>query len=167
MRARELTMAVGVALLLGGCAGSRTRQDLSRVQSQIGLLEERIAQLERSGDGAIAAMPIEPAVPVAGESVTAEGRPSEAKSSQASAKSSSKASTREIQEALKNAGFYQGSVDGKMGPVTREAVKEFQRVHGLNDDGVVGKQTWAKLSPYADLAASAASGELDAAEILK
>lgn len=161
MRTRELTMVVGVAFLLGGCAGSRTRQDLSRVQSQIGLLEERIAQLERSGDGAIAAMPIEPAVPVTGEPVTAQVKPSEAKSSQAS----SKASTREIQEALKNAGFYQGSVDGKMGPVTREAVKEFQRVHGLKDDGVVGKQTWAKLNAYRDL--SNAGGQANAADTLK
>ena len=52
-----------------------------------------------------------------------------------------------------------------MGPMTREAVKEFQRVNGLTDDGVVGKRTWGKLKAYADL--SATSGELNAAEVLK
>ncbi len=63
------------------------------------------------------------------------------------------ASTREIQQALKSAGFYQGAVDGKMGPKTRQAVREFQRVHGLKDDGKVGKQTWAKLAAYVNMAA--------------
>jgi lysozyme family protein len=36
-------------------------------------------------------------------------------------------------------------VDGKMGPGTVGAVKAFQRAHGLDDDGVVGAQTWAAL----------------------
>ena len=76
-----------------------------------------------------------------------------------------KPSTRDIQQALKNSGFYQGAVDGKMGSLTREATKEFQRVHGLKDDGVVGKQTWTQLSAYATL--SGDSGEVVAAESLK
>jgi peptidoglycan hydrolase-like protein with peptidoglycan-binding domain len=76
-----------------------------------------------------------------------------------------KPTTREMQQALKNAGFYQGAVDGKRGPLTKEAIREFQRVNGLKVDGVVGKQTWSKLSAYADL--SSASGELNAAESLK
>jgi peptidoglycan hydrolase-like protein with peptidoglycan-binding domain len=63
-----------------------------------------------------------------------------------------KPSKREIQQALKNAGFYQGPVDGKIGPITRDAVKEFQRTNGLKADGVVGRQTWEKLSPYLELA---------------
>jgi len=76
-----------------------------------------------------------------------------------------KPSTRDIQQALKNSGFYQGAVDGKMGPLTRDAIKEFQRVHGLKDDGVVGKQTWAQMSSYATLASD--SGEAVAGEFLK
>ena len=76
-----------------------------------------------------------------------------------------KPSTREIQQALQNAGFYQGKADGKRGPLTREAIREFQRMHELKVDGVVGKRTWAQLSIYGD--SSLASGELGAAEILK
>lgn len=33
--------------------------------------------------------------------------------------------------------------DGIFGPLTEEAVKEFQKRKGLKADGVVGAQTWA------------------------
>ena len=51
----------------------------------------------------------------------------------------------EIQKALKNAGYYSGDVDGKIGPDSREAIRSFQRDNGLTADGVCGKQTWNKL----------------------
>ena len=56
--------------------------------------------------------------------------------------------TRQIQTALKNAGFDPGAIDGKMGPRTRQAIKEFQRAKGLTPDGVVGPKTWAELGRY-------------------
>ena len=37
-------------------------------------------------------------------------------------------------------------VDGIFGPKTESAVKAFQRVFGLTQDGIVGKATWYKLS---------------------
>ena len=43
--------------------------------------------------------------------------------------------------------------DGKFGPLTEEAVKEFQKAHGLVADGIVGEKTWAALK-------SAEKGEL-------
>ncbi|PEJ57385.1 hypothetical protein CN692_13305 [Bacillus sp. AFS002410] len=36
-------------------------------------------------------------------------------------------------------------VDGKFGPKTEKAVKEYQKRKGLTVDGVVGQQTWSKL----------------------
>lgn len=63
-------------------------------------------------------------------------------------RASGKASTREIQSALKNAGYYTGNVDGKVGKLTKSAVMEFQKANGLKADGVVGQQTWAKLSEH-------------------
>lgn len=36
-------------------------------------------------------------------------------------------------------------VDGIFGKLTEEAVKEFQKTHGLDADGTVGEQTWAML----------------------
>ncbi|MCB9800018.1 MAG: peptidoglycan-binding protein [Candidatus Omnitrophica bacterium] len=55
-----------------------------------------------------------------------------------------------IQQALKNAGYYRGKLDGKIGPETRSSVKAFQKDNGLEADGVVGRQTWNKLKVYLD-----------------
>lgn len=60
----------------------------------------------------------------------------------------SKDRTRQIQTALKKAGFYKGEVDGKEGPQTKRAIKAFQRAKGLNPDGIVGPKTWEELSKY-------------------
>ena len=166
MKRGHMAMAGVMVLFLSGCAGSRTSQELKRLQSQVGLLDERISQLERATPGWQATEPLQE--PAMGSSLPAgeESAPGSAKrASKISASTALKPSTRDIQQALKNSGFYQGAVDGKMGPMTKEAVREFQRVHGLKDDGVVGKQTWAKLNAYANL--SDTSGEATAAEILK
>ena len=40
--------------------------------------------------------------------------------------------------------------DGKFGPLTEEAVKEFQTSHGLTADGIVGAKTWAALKSAED-----------------
>lgn len=56
--------------------------------------------------------------------------------------------TREIQVALKTAGHYAGSVDGKMGPQTLEAVRAFQRSKGLTPDGKVGSKTAMALAKH-------------------
>jgi peptidoglycan hydrolase-like protein with peptidoglycan-binding domain len=56
--------------------------------------------------------------------------------------------TKDIQAALKNAGFDPGAIDGKFGPRTSQAIKEFQRAKGLKIDGKVGPQTWGELSKY-------------------
>lgn len=53
-----------------------------------------------------------------------------------------------IQKALKNAGFYQGEIDGKIGSKSKEAIKEFQRKNNLVDDGKVGSKTWSCLRVY-------------------
>lgn len=56
--------------------------------------------------------------------------------------------TKEIQAALKNAGFYAGIIDGKPGPMTKKAVEDFQKAHSLEADGKVGPKTWEVLSKY-------------------
>jgi len=57
-----------------------------------------------------------------------------------------KPTTQEIQVALKNAGFYNGVIDGKSGPMTKKAIEEFQKANGLKADGKVGTKTWSLLS---------------------
>ncbi len=55
---------------------------------------------------------------------------------------------KQIQQALKNAGYYDGNIDGKIGPKSKEAIREFQRDMGLKVDGVAGAQTKQKLLKY-------------------
>ena len=55
---------------------------------------------------------------------------------------------KDIQTALKNAGFYKGEVDGQIGSKTKQAIKKFQEANGLNPDGAVGSRTWEKLEKY-------------------
>ena len=53
---------------------------------------------------------------------------------------------RQIQKALAGAGL-RVIVDGNFGPITEEAVKEFQKKKGLTPDGIVGPATLALLIP--------------------
>ena len=56
--------------------------------------------------------------------------------------------TRQIQFALKKAGFYKGVIDGKIGPQTRRAIREFQKSKGLKPDGIIGQKTWEELYKF-------------------
>lgn len=55
-----------------------------------------------------------------------------------------------VQLALKNAGYYSGAIDGKVGPMSKKAIFEFQKYHNLKVDGIVGKQTWGVLKSYVE-----------------
>jgi peptidoglycan hydrolase-like protein with peptidoglycan-binding domain len=59
-----------------------------------------------------------------------------------------KPSAQEIQTALKNAGFYTGAIDGKIGPKSKKAIEEFQKANGLKTDGKVGPKTWEVLGRH-------------------
>ena len=60
----------------------------------------------------------------------------------------------EIQTALKNAGFYSGSIDGKIGPKSKKAIEDFQSANGLKADGKVGAKTWEALGKYLNVASN-------------
>jgi murein L,D-transpeptidase YcbB/YkuD len=55
---------------------------------------------------------------------------------------------KDIQFALKNAGFYNGPIDGKIGKNSKKAIKEFQKANGLKADGIVGPKTRDLLLQY-------------------
>ncbi|KLA34278.1 hypothetical protein B4080_5984 [Bacillus cereus] len=51
----------------------------------------------------------------------------------------------ELQEFLRNIGYYSGRIDGQFGRVTEQAVRNYQRDRGLVADGIVGSKTWCQL----------------------
>ena len=59
-----------------------------------------------------------------------------------------KPTPKNIQTALKNAGFYEGKIDGTLGPKTKKAIENFQIQNNLKADGKVGPKTWSKLQAF-------------------
>lgn len=57
---------------------------------------------------------------------------------------------KQIQAALKSAGYYKGEIDGEIGPRSQNAILDFQKNNDLKPDGKVGPKTWSKLKKYLD-----------------
>jgi len=128
---------MAAALLTAGCAtslASRANETnpveakLTSVEGQLGAVSQRLEELSQRQAALEAQM----------SSRTAAYRAQRTQVASLSPK--------EIQQALKAGGFYSGSIDGKLGPQTKEALKTFQRSQGLSPDGVAGAQTTAKLA---------------------
>ena len=131
MRNKSLLLFLPVILLMAGCA---------TCDKKVKNLETRVQTLENKG------APLEEET-LSEAQITAETTASLVPQEKAIPASPSK---KDIQAALKNAGFYTGKVDGKIGKKTKEAIKEFQKVNGLKADGKVGPKTWDKLKTYLD-----------------
>lgn len=50
-----------------------------------------------------------------------------------------------VQEQLQNQGYYHGEVDGMLGPLTRAALADYQRDHGLYTTAAIDEPTMASL----------------------
>jgi len=45
---------------------------------------------------------------------------------------------KELQQALKDKGFYKGSIDGDIGSMTKQAIRAFKVANKMKDDDIVG-----------------------------
>lgn len=120
---------------LSGCATTRKQNDLeiqglrnqiSALENQLSAKDEEINNLRQS-------------------TIAKEERTVQTKKRKVIAEVKSRPKVKQIQIALRNAGYEPGSVDGKMGKQTRDAIKAFQRANNLSVDGKVGKDTWLLL----------------------
>ena len=125
---------------LTGCATARKQKELEiqGLKNQVSVLESQL----QSRDEEINSLRDALAKQQEKETPEALARVSK-KSIIAEAKSRPK--TKQVQIALKNAGFYAGSIDGKKGRLTRAGIKAFQKANNLTVTGKTDRQTWALL----------------------
>jgi len=90
----------------------------------------------------------EPAQTIASETIPPTATPPQVLEKQPTVSLEKDSRNKEIQIALKAAGFYTGAIDGKIGPKSKKAIEEFQSAKGLKVDGKVGPKTWAELEKY-------------------
>jgi peptidoglycan hydrolase-like protein with peptidoglycan-binding domain len=134
-------LLIAVFVLIGGCTKKTANQDVSS-ESDTSLLSDTV--IDETKD--IKVEDLQTQAP-SQESVT-EAPSSETPTSIAATEGFEEPSVKEMQQALKNAGLYQGKVDGVLGPKTQKAIEDFQAQNGLVIDGKVGPKTWGKLKDY-------------------
>ena len=65
--------------------------------------------------------------------------------------SDNKALTKQIQQALRDLNFYKGKVDGESGPLTRNAIKNFQRFYGYSINTEISQKLLKQLKKSTEL----------------
>lgn len=157
---KVMIVLLAVVFLMTGCAGGKkTKQEINLLKTQVGGLTTEVSRISEDSkftqealkeqedkraelEEQIAALQGKMGGRTAGGISTAAGvyrTPSgfELRSAQ-------------LQAALKNAGYYEGGIDGKVGPGTIDAIRRFQADNGLDADGVCGRKTWSKLKSFAE-----------------
>jgi len=126
--------------LIAGCATSHKGKDLEvqALRNQISVLEAQVESSDQEIDSLREALTNEKTElsRMAGKKAAGEVK--------------YRPSAKQVQIALQNAGYYSGSIDGRIGKQTRIAIKAFQRAKNLKEDGKVGARTWELLKEYLD-----------------
>ena len=128
MKILSTVVVILLGLAISGCATYNSKK-CNAFQADIKNLQERVGALE-SGR-------------VAGDIVS-----SDVSISGRNAISREPLTNKDIQTALKNAGFYNGPIDGKIGRNTKKAIEDFQAANNLKVDGAAGSKTKGLLIKY-------------------
>ena len=142
-----LMLMVGL-IALSGCASRKTGKKVDTMQAQMNAMTDELVRLDQSLQDTRAALQTQEG----GGGVSSSGAVSSGEGAAVGGMyrtpSGFEIPSVNIQKALKKAGYYNGAIDGKVGPGTRDAIASFQKDNGLSADGVCGRGTWAKLKSY-------------------
>jgi murein L,D-transpeptidase YcbB/YkuD len=149
-------MIGGLAMLLTGCVTTQNKSGVDQLQIRVVDLEKKIEErdseivdLKYQIKDLSSNVQRQPSLSVEDEAPVHKSSTSSADQGASSDKIIKvSASISDVQKALKNAGFYKGSIDGKVGQQTKKAIESFQRQHNLTADGVIGRRTWEELKVY-------------------
>jgi murein L,D-transpeptidase YcbB/YkuD len=128
---KMILSVLGLSLVLTGCASSTS---VKRLDKRMDEMDSRLSRVEKA-EGITGDVKMSGTVTVVSEKTE-------------SGSVDVNMSKRDIQRALRKAGYYHGAIDGKLGRKSRNAIQEFQREHGLKVDGIAGPQTQKALIRY-------------------
>ena len=144
-RLTALVLMIGL-IALSGCASRKTGKKVDTMQAQMNAMTDELVRLDQSLQDTRAAIQTQEGG--AGAGAVSAGGEGAAVGGMYRTPSGFEIPSANIQKALKKAGYYNGAVDGKIGPGTRDAIAAFQKDNGFKADGVCGRKTWAKLKSY-------------------
>ena len=149
-KATRLTMMVLMVGLIAfsGCASRKTGKKVDTIQAQVNAMTDELVRLDQSLQDTRAALQTQEGKGGVSESGAVSSGEGAVVGGKYRTPSGFEIPSVNIQKALKKAGYYNGAVDGKVGPGTRDAIAAFQKDNGLKADGVCGRGTWAKLQSY-------------------
>ena len=159
---------LSLALIVTGCGKkSKDQANLSGTGFDSLSSTEELAQVPQNttsnqqGSGEVLPIETSPLTQSAGQTTSQAALTTKAPANETTAPAVSGLSReQQIQTALKNAGLYQGNIDGKIGPKTKKAIEQFQTNNNLKADGKVGPKTWVAMQQYltGQASSSASSG---------
>lgn len=145
MRIKILTVVI-LALGLAGCATARKETRATQLQQLQAEVERLKSELQQKNER-VDALEWQLAEQRGKVIYAREAKSKDVKTTGAVSETAKK-TPKNIQIALRKAGFYKGPIDGKIGEETKRAIREFQKSNGLSADGIVGRKTWSKLRKY-------------------
>lgn len=150
------TIAILAAFIISGCGTpqKKVREEVTGIKTRVETLESRVDSVE-SKQAEVERTTAEQAQAL--DELKTAGTPQVITNISVKPRGEGTYSGRmkDIQQALKNAGYYDGKIDGIKGKGTRKAIRDFQKANGLKVDGVVGSRTWDVLSNHLSAAPEA------------
>jgi len=133
------SMMLAFTISLSGCASGRKQKELEiqGLRNQVSALESQLQAKDEEFNSLK-----EASTKLTEEKETAVNK------KKVIGEAKSRPTPKQIQIALRNAGYNPGKIDGRMGKLSKDAIKAFQSANNLTADGKMGKKTWSLLKEY-------------------